>query len=189
MTAGRKTTVLGFYVSIFLRTGVPFGIFMGLFALLRAVPSQPWSEALGRAGLVCLLGGAFFGVTMSLTLGTMGLALCGHRGPAGLAVLQRRVVEVHGDRQMVVQRVLTALAALPRAQQPTLDASWNLAEVKVGWSWKSWGEVVSARVESDASETHRVYVESRPRLGTTVVDYGKGASNVEAVVAAISAAS
>jgi hypothetical protein len=51
-------------------------------------------------------------------------------------------------------------------------------------SWKTWGERVTVQLSGDPVAPEAC-VTSRPRISTTLIDYGKGRSNVETVVRAL----
>ena len=58
------------------------------------------------------------------------------------------------------------------------DSRAGTIEVRTGWSWKSWGERISFGIREVNDAETGVTVSSRCVLSTTLVDYGKNASNV-----------
>jgi hypothetical protein len=63
------------------------------------------------------------------------------------------------------------------------DESSRSVELKVGISFKSWGERVRIELAPEGESSTRAKVSSKPSLGTTMVDYGKNQDNVNRVVA------
>ncbi len=184
MAGARTAEAARLYGTIFVATGIPFGFVMaGVFAAfgyLRA--AAPGALTGVGAGLAT---GILFGLAMSAVLGTLALRVTRGLKPGALAVRQERTVDVAGSRAEATERARAALAAIPGARPPTLDDAAGSLETRVGPDWRSWGEVVTARLTQSSPGLFRVCVRSRPRWWTTVVDYGKGFRNVEAVVAAL----
>ncbi|MGY2127518.1 hypothetical protein [Blastococcus sp. SYSU DS0617] len=70
------------------------------------------------------------------------------------------------------ERIVAALHGLPADVHEADDAAGRY-RARTRWSWKSWGEEVSVQLFGDGAALEAV-VSSRPVVGTTVVDYGKG---------------
>lgn len=88
------------------------------------------------------------------------------------------------------ERVLTALhegaEAIPHAH--VCDRTRTRLEASVGVSRSSWGEVIEAVVRPSAPPSDgvtAVVVESRSKLGSTLVDWGKNQRNVDALLEAV----
>lgn len=170
-------TTVRLYWRIFAACAIPYGLGMGIyFALTRG---------LARGVAAGAMAGFLFGVVMSATLGTLAILKTRRAGPDALRVAQDRTVEVRGTREGVLERVRKALAQLPLARHVRVTRTGDVVEAKVGTSWRSWGEVVIARVADATPEGRLVHLTSRPRLRTTVVDYGKSHANLEAVANAL----
>lgn len=170
------------YGTLFLVTGVPFGVIMGLS--LAAV----YGLFLGDAGGGFVSGlalGALFGALMSAILGTA--QLLGTRGtPPGesLRPRQERQVPVAAGPELG-DRVVAALRALP-AELTAVDVPAGRYSARTSWSWKSFGEDVVVQLSGDPAAPVAL-VSSVPVVRTTLVDYGKGRRNVEHVVRALTA--
>ena len=80
-------------------------------------------------------------------------------------------------------RIVAALQELPADVREADDAAGRY-RARTQWSWKSWGEEVSVQL-SGSGDAVAAVVASRPVVRTTVVDYGKGRSNVAAVADAL----
>lgn len=88
------------------------------------------------------------------------------------------------------ERVLAALQegaeAIPHAH--VSDLTPTRLEASVGVSRASWGEVIEAEVRPPAPPSDgvtAVVVESRSKLGSTLVDWGKNQRNVDALLEAV----
>lgn len=156
---------------------------MGAWIAVRIGSRVGWDAALDRAPRAGLLAGLLFGAVMSATLGTLALLATRRQGAGALPVRQHRRIELRGARDDVMRQVVEAVSRIPRAGQPKVDAAGGAVEVRTAWSWKSFGEVVTARVEAAGPGLQVVHLESRPRLRTTVVDYGANAANADAAMA------
>jgi hypothetical protein len=166
----RSGAIAWFFARIFFATGVPFAVMTALIWGWTLVP--------------CAAAGAFFGLGMALALGLMCLWMDPKGWKRGFRVRESRVVEVDGDRGDVLRRVEAAIAGLPGTRSMSIDESAGTVTASIGWSILSFGERVVANVEVGAGRP-RVRVESRPRVVTTVADYGKNARNVDAIVAGL----
>lgn len=51
-------------------------------------------------------------------------------------------------------------------------------DIAVRWSLKSWGEVISLRLNRDAQGSTRLVAEVRPKIRTNVVDFGQGGDDL-----------
>jgi hypothetical protein len=179
----RKTSAKSLYIKLFLLTGLPFGAIMGAFAGLAIGLVKGWEYGLAMGLGTAVLSGLFFGGLMSAILGTMALASTSEMDPGALDVDQRSSVDMRGSREDVLAQVATALSNLPRVRSTDVDELAGRVEAKLGWSWRSFGEVVTATLGPEDSGHFPVRVESRPSLGATMVDYGRNRMNVDAVVA------
>ena len=172
--------VIKTYGLVFVGAGVLFGVLMGLlFAVMFDLSPV---EGL----LTGLAMGAVFGAVMSLVLGTVQLA--GSRGaPRGASLSPRQSREVPvANGPDLADRIVTALRSLP-AEVTTADVPAGRYVARRGVSWKSWGEDVVVQLSGDPAHPLAT-VSSRPRLATTLIDYGRGRRNVEHVVSALPAA-
>jgi hypothetical protein len=96
-------------------------------------------------------------------------------------------VDITGSRGDVLARVEAAARRLPEFPQVTSDADRGVVEVKFGATMWSWGDVLTARLEDLSDGRQRVFLESRPRVRLTVVDYGVNSQHVEAVLRELAA--
>ncbi len=172
---GRAVAAIRLYVRILLSTGISFGVLMGLIDGVTG--NQGITHALVRDGLM----GLVFGLGMSLLLGSVALLSTRGAGGAALHVRQSRTLDLPGGRENALRRVTDAICALPGAGAARVDPHTGIIKVRKGLSWKSWGEVITACVESVGPDVQRVTIESRSSFRPTVVDYGANAANVAVI--------
>ncbi|SOE01388.1 hypothetical protein [Blastococcus haudaquaticus] len=162
---------------LFVATAVPFGALAGLATglVLGSV----------RAGLLAGVGaGLVFGGVMAAVLGTVDAV--SDRAPKGAprGPRQDRTVAVRSGPDLP-DRIMAALRGLP-AEIREADVAAGRYRARTTTTWKSFGEEVSVQLTGDPSAPEAV-VSSRPVVATTLVDYGKGRSNVAAVARALEA--
>lgn len=58
----------------------------------------------------------------------------------------------------------------------------NSIKLTVAPTMKSWGEIVDIELIEDSGELKKYKLTSRPRLATTIVDWGKGQENMDALI-------
>jgi hypothetical protein len=164
------------YLKIFFMAAPMFGFLMGLQEMV--LQGVDLSHAV-RGGLLM---GLIFGLLMAAVLGTMQrlavkkLGVAGTGGPRSAHEL-----EVPISFSEAFARSRRALEAIG-ARIGTEDAALGVIEGRVKISWKSWGELVRIEIRRGAgTPSTRLTISSAPALETTVIDYGKGAENVERV--------
>lgn len=79
------------------------------------------------------------------------------------------------------QRALSATGAFKKAKVTEADEGTRRVELKVGMSFKSWGEKVTIELSPADDGATRAVLSSQASLGTTMVDYGKNYDNVQRV--------
>jgi hypothetical protein len=119
-----------------------------------------------------------------LTLGT--LLYIDHRsrrrsepGPATWGVDSVGAIELRADLATVRAAVIAASKTIANAR--LASSAGERLELLIGLSWKSWGERVTVQLKATNTGTS-MRVTSTPRVPTTLVDYGKGRSNVHALL-------
>jgi hypothetical protein len=158
---------------LFVCLSIPFGLFMGL--LIGADSDFTTGVYYG------VREGVFFGFFMAVTL----------------AWLQRRATRKYGEVTPVQSlRIETLASSMPLVFDKSVEAleqfgaqikSQNESEgtivARARASWKSFGELISIHIRQIGDANFEVIIESRPRFRGTIIDYGKGRENVEALAA------
>src|SRR5438105_15115115 len=88
---------------------------------------------------------AIFGLLMAASL--VSSARRAMKGGKPGRIRQVRTVEVRGGREEGIRKAADALSRLRGSSAPTIDAASGTVVKRTGMSWKSWGEIVTARVE------------------------------------------
>lgn len=188
--------MIGKFLRLFLLMAALYGAPMGLFAgvvvgLARGV------EAGLTIGLLASLGaGGFFGLAMIACLAPLQVrgvrrTLAALPGEAATLSIwdaaahepaQTRVLHFDEPAPAAVGLCYDALKGFAGDESPSVslapDGSTVLQVVRRG-GWRSIGETVEARVEPGAwAPGARVTLSSRPAVGTTRLDFGRGLENV-----------
>jgi hypothetical protein len=121
-----------------------------------------------------------FGTVMAALLGT--LAVWRQRGQDGTLSPRQTATVLVPSADAVGERVRAALASLPA--RVLADDGRGRLQARTRVTWRSWGEHITVTID-DASPTTRVMIASRPRLASTVVDYGKAHENIDHLVAGL----
>lgn len=88
---------------------------------------------------------------------------------------------VAAEIRPVGKKIYAALVALPATVTGNSKAT---LEARTGAGWRSFGEVITVQLASVPGGT-RVRIASRPKVPTTLIDYGSGRRRVDAVVEAL----
>ena len=163
------------FAVIFAAMGLPFGLAAGLAVGL-------FERSAGAGVAVGVGAGICFGGIMALVVG--GADALSDRAPQGARPGPRQdmTVPVPAGADLA-DRIVSALRSLP-AEIHEAGVSAGRYRARTRWSWKSFGEEVSVQLTGDPSAP-QAFVSSRPVVPTTLVDYGKGRSNVATVAAAL----
>jgi hypothetical protein len=166
---------------VFAATAAGFALCIGIFA----VPVS-WIAGNLATGLVAsLIAGAGFGVAMALLLGfAHEIAARRSTGVRDAAVRQEETFVLDGELDDAVDLAMDGLYAIGAGVLSVERGPDARLAARRGWSWKSFGEDMSVEV-TPLDRGVRVVVRSRPRLRTTLVDYGRNLENVQAVRAAM----
>ncbi|MGV9411386.1 hypothetical protein ACWDOP_15825 [Nocardia sp. NPDC003693] len=161
------------YTRIFVRTAPLFGVLMAGYSAILGV-------GLGGAVVVGVVGGLLFGAIMSLLLGTINIRSARRIGgeAATNAPVRQQVSTVLSAEPPAVFEAVDHLIQGSGARVTRRDTIAGRIEARTGFSWKSWGERLSATVLSLGDGRTEVRIESRPAFPGTVVDYGKNLQNV-----------
>jgi hypothetical protein len=175
---------------IAIATGVPYAV---LWSIYMAIAEDVGLD-LVRLGIVAAtgaLGGLFFGIVMSAVLGTWQWRAAARRrratDPAApdavdVGVHRRSTVRVEVPAAEILRRSGDVAGVLRRAKVTAVEEADRIVMLRVGMSWRSWGERVELRLHPQSPSVTDVIVTSRPVFPWTLVDYGVNAGNVERVL-------
>jgi hypothetical protein len=162
------------YLKIFLVLGLPFALGMSGFDLVLGDGFDLWRF---------LFMFVFFGGFMSLFL--VGLQRY-HLKKAGVKTFESDSFRVSQHRELstilskdAVKQLLTNDPVFGNMQISDGDHEIRIVS---GFSWKSWGETIRLRFAGAQGIEQRIEIDSKPRVTTTVADYGKNKENVDRLV-------
>jgi len=152
------------FLKLFFVTGLLFGFLQLLFH---------------RTVLVAAIQGLYFGLIMASVMCFLEKRALRKMGKteASVGVKQEMRFTVKLSKLETLEKVKHVFAEL-NAKIINYNSPENIIEGRTTWSWKSFGEILTVRFVDMGNQTG-VYVESRPSLGTIMVDYGKNLENVE----------
>ena len=151
-------------------TGIPFALISLGFDLVDGVDIN-----VGKFIFLSF----FFGLAMSLIMGTL------HRkrlknvtgqelNDQNLSVNQHRNIKSKLDKSELLEK----LKKDPVISKMNLQEVENGILLKTGITWMSWGEEIKIIQQSDQENDFEYQISSRPKMKTTLVDYGKNLENV-----------
>ncbi|MFI9507041.1 hypothetical protein [Nocardia sp. NPDC052566] len=165
---------LRFYGRVFLATGSLFGVLSGL---------EEWFSTKDPGGAVVagVVAGLIFGVFMAVVMGSWHVISARRAGVPDAAygpVRQHASIVLASDANEAFDaavRVIEASGATVKQRDPVRGR----IEARTGLTWKSFGEKLDVTVLPQDQGRCEVRIESRPRVPSTVVDYGKNLQNVQ----------
>jgi len=99
-----------------------------------------------------------------------------------VGVHRRSTVRVEVPAAEILRRSSDAAGVLRRGRVTAVEEADRIVTLRVGMSWRSWGERVVLRLHPQSPSVTEVIVTSRPVFPWTLVDYGVNARNVERVL-------
>lgn len=152
------------YIKLFLAFGVPFGLLMGLFYPYPAL---------------VLLVGILYGAVMSGVFGTLQ-----HRSVKGKkqthtdGVKQAREFEIDLPYQQAFSACLDAVNEIQRAKIQMANSHTGVIRARTGINLMTYGEIITFHLQPLDADTTLIRIDSRPRLKTTLIDYGRNLEHV-----------
>ena len=95
---------------------------------------------------------------------------------------QYREIHLKGELKCIFAQVLAVLKMIPTIKKISPDAVGRKISATTGSSILTFGELIDIEFFLEADNV-RITISSRPRLMTTMVDYGKNIENVEIISA------
>lgn len=158
------------YLRTFLLTGIPYGIMMVGFDLMDGGAINIWKF---------LFLSISFGLLMSLTLVGFHRYRLRKSGvkdmdEASLAVRQEKMIQ----SPLNLPQAMKALESDQKTRRMKMTEIQDGIRLKTPVTWKSWGEDVQIIRLSEEDGTFEYQITSRPKVKTTIVDYGKNTENI-----------
>lgn len=152
------------YLKLFLAFGVPFGLLMGI---LYPYPA------------LALLIGTVYGAIMAGIFGTLQhRAVRGKKKTSADGVQQQRNIEVDMPYDAAFAACLEAVGEIQRAQFRQIDRAAGTIKARTSINLLTYGEIITFRLQPLDAHTTCIRISSRPRLKTTLIDYGRNLEHV-----------
>lgn len=114
---------------------------------------------------------------------TLSLLICGMHVAAGdTEVRPSREIIASAGAESTLTRAREALAEMGGRN---ITEAGNTLRATLPVTWRSFGEVVVIQVTENDECSSQVLLQSRPRVRTTVFDYGKNQANINALSLAL----
>ena len=167
----KPTTKL--YLKIFLYAGVFFGLLTVIMDLIFGDKLSIWEF---------LFSAIFFGFFMSLILVSISISRLKKMGmkdisDEDLAVKQKREIVSTFNIPEIIER----LKKDEKTGKMKLKMLENGIQLSTGVSWESWGEVINIIQIPNGENKYKYQIISKPKLSTTIIDYGKNFENVKRI--------
>jgi hypothetical protein len=160
------------YLKLFFALGIPFGLLIAIFDGINE------GLAVGlRSGIIS---GLVFGFFMSLIFGTFQKLSTNAMKTIGDKVVepkQTKKKSIHGTYEEIFNKCLVSLNKINAKVKP-YDKTDGVIYASTPLSWKSWGEDIEVLIIKESDHRVMVSITSSPRLKTTMIDFGKGWTNV-----------
>jgi hypothetical protein len=161
------------YLKSFLVFGLPFSILMWMADFTSGQVLYFWKY---------LAEGFMFGALMSITLVTIQVASLKSKGvkdftDENLKVIQRQVIQSGLTRDGLITRLENDKNF--RKMKVATDA--NGLKITTPASWQSMGETIAVNVTPIHPGMNEFEIISKPKLGTTILDFGKNLENVRRI--------
>jgi len=164
-------------IKVFFSTGVPFGVFMGIFYSL--------STGIYPGALLGLLAGIFFGGLMAGILGYWHSKSVKQKASGDSEedynVKQSKEIEIPVSYDKAYELCIKSLDKLKKPEITTKDYYEGIITAKTGKTWDTWGDTVSFKLTKTTNSTTNIIVSSEP-THYQVVDYGKNLGNVNNII-------
>lgn len=164
-------------------------VYLKLF-LAAAIPYMLALSWLLHNDTLAAVVGIGFGLLISGVFGTLQVrSMQGKKRDDGsYAVHQIREIEIDrsfDEATMLARAALRDIHGLKILRESgltmTLEEAYGTIDARTGLNWETYGEKISLRVTRLDDDTSRIRIESRPRLRTTLIDYGRNLHNVNTI--------
>ena len=159
------------YIKLFLAAMIPYTIVFGL------VLQNP---------LLALAMGITLGAIIAGVFGTLHVRSMDGKKRAyeSYAVQQTRDIEIDlpFDEALILARAaLQSIEGAAIVKETSSETGTTAISARTGLNWETYGEKINLRLERIDAETTLLHIDSRPRLRTTLIDYGRNLHNVNVI--------
>lgn len=154
---------------------IGMSIFFGTFIFLL---TQNWMQG--------IIMGVLFGGTMILVLGIMHYVSNKNQGTDVNGPLKaEESILLKMPEKEAVEVCLEAIDRLEHISSVKMKQEEQQINARTKATWKTWGENIQCRITASDEVTVKVYIQSRPKLSTTLIDYGINQRNIQQILAAL----
>ena len=162
-----------FYLELFLKTGLPFGIFLTVFDMLIGEDFSLWK---------LIFSIIFFGLLMSISSVSMqkiGLKKLGvtEFNESNLKPFQEKEIISTLSRDEIINRFETK----KWNGKIVVSKDRSAVVIKLGYSWRSWGEKITVEMKDIENNQTQIKITSKPKSSLTLIDSGKNLENIKLV--------
>jgi hypothetical protein len=164
-------------------------VYLKLF-LAAVIPYTLALSWLLHNNTLAMIVGVVFGLLISSVFGTLQVrSMQGKKRDDGsYAVHQTREVEIDlsfDEASVLARASLRDIHGLKILRESGLtvtpEEAYGTIDARTGLNWETAGEKIGLRITRVDDNTSRIRIESRPRLSTTLIDYGRNLHNVNMI--------
>jgi len=162
--------IIKLFLKILLFTGIPFGLINVLFV-------KDFTSGFSFSDFIYPT--LFFGIFMSLIFASLHLYSLKELGihkitSSNMSVSQTKNIRTSINLSELIEKIKQDKFFI----NPKISEKDATVLIKTGFSIKSWGEVISIKQMSHDNGVFEYQISSKPKLITTLVDFGKSHENI-----------
>ncbi|WP_054027694.1 hypothetical protein [Bacillus sp. FJAT-28004] len=96
----------------------------------------------------------------------------------GISVVNSIEFEAEGDKEEIFTICLESINCLKKCQIGQLNKGKGIFSVNIGINWRTWGDIIHFDIKGINENKCIVEVTSRPKMETTLIDFGKNLENI-----------
>ncbi len=96
----------------------------------------------------------------------------------GISVVNSIEIEVEGDKEDIFALCLRSISNIKKCDIGQLNKDKGTFTVNVRTNWRTWGDVIQFEIKQNNINICLVKITSRPKMGTTLIDFGKNLENI-----------
>ncbi|MEB1808867.1 MAG: hypothetical protein LPK26_16525 [Bacillaceae bacterium] len=126
--------------------------------------------------------GLAFGIFMTVILGAMNYLLVKRvGGKAESSVKQETEIELYLPYKDSFELCKNSLSSINGTKITHEDVEKGIIQAKTGVNIQTWGDKLEFHIQKVDEEVSKVWVQSRPIVPTTLIDYGKNLNNIKRI--------
>ncbi|MBL7472555.1 hypothetical protein [Robertkochia sediminum] len=167
------TPITKLFLRTFFITGITFTGIMTAFELTSGEDLQPWKMAIRGIG---------FGLPMAIIAAYSYKRSLKDKDGTTFSDSDLEVIQVKRfTSQMAPDALMEKIRKDTRFGKMKITETDKGIWLRSGITWKSWGENIRIDMVSEGEGRFEYEVRSKPKVVTTIVDYGKNAENLKRI--------